>query len=68
MTNLITKNKELLKHPLDNVDINQINVYIELNQFGKLQFEYGDFILKLALEYCEEKEWYEKCSLIKRIL
>lgn len=64
----IYKYKELLNHPLDDVDINQILVYIENKQIKKLHFEYGNAVLLICLNYCEEVEDYFSCAAIRDFL
>lgn len=68
MKTLIAKYQKLLNHPLDDVDINQIMVYLETNQIKKLNFEYGRAVLNICLEYCEKNELYFKCAAIKKFI
>lgn len=68
MKGIIYKYKELLNHPLDDVDINQIMVYLENRQIKKLHFEYGTTVLLISLRHCEEIEDYFSCSAIKSFL
>lgn len=58
--------KKYKKYILDDVDINQILVYLENSQIGKLEFEYGEEMLDICLEYYESKEDFEKCAEIWR--
>jgi len=66
LKNLLNRYKERLNFPLDDVDINQIIIYLNNGQLKKLQFEYGNFILDACLEWAEIKEDYELCSAIEK--
>lgn len=68
MKTLLNKYQQILNHPLDDADINQILIYLEQNQIKKLDFEYGKTILNICLEYCQQREDYFKCAAIKKFI
>ena len=65
---LLNKYQQWFNFPLDDADINQLKVYLEQRQIGKLHFEYGNLILLICLEWCEQKEDYRSCSLIQSFI
>ena len=66
MKTIIAKYSAKLNFPLDDADLNQILVYLENRQIRKLQFEYGDTIIAVCLDWAETKEDYELCSVLKK--
>lgn len=68
MKSTIAKYFKYLNFPLDDLDINQILVYLENKQIKKLHFEYGTTILLISLEHSEYNQDFYLCAAIKKFI